>query len=72
MEVDKYQVFFAEHKRTKELVAIKCLKKGDVLQRDELDSIVTEKTVFQCVSTERHPFLVNLFASFQTPVRLQS
>jgi serine/threonine protein kinase len=62
------KVLLGEHRHTGELVAIKCIKKAEVLAREELDSMNTEKQVFQKINAARHPFLVNLFACFQTPV----
>lgn len=42
------------------------LKKGDVLARDEVESVMVEKRIFEVASKRQHPFLVNLFAGFQT------
>uniref|UniRef100_A0A8C6UZ51 protein kinase C n=1 Tax=Neogobius melanostomus TaxID=47308 RepID=A0A8C6UZ51_9GOBI len=49
------------------LYAIKALKKGDIVARDEVESLMCEKRIFEVVNSSRHPFLVNLFACFQTP-----
>ncbi|XP_048345755.1 serine/threonine-protein kinase N1 isoform X2 [Sphaerodactylus townsendi] len=53
--------------RTGELFAIKALKKGDIVARDEVESLMCEKRIFEAVTHSRHPFLVNLYACFQTP-----
>nr|CAA73558.1 Protein kinase C-related kinase (PRKSD) [Suberites domuncula] len=60
------KVLMAEDKKTKELVAIKVLKKGDIVARDEVDSLMSEKRIFETVNSIRHPFLVNLHSCFQT------
>ena len=60
----------AERKSSNELVAIKCIKKSEVIAREELDSMVTEKNVFRQINANRHPFLVNLYACFQTQVKI--
>uniref|UniRef100_A0A8C1PCT4 Protein kinase N2 n=1 Tax=Cyprinus carpio TaxID=7962 RepID=A0A8C1PCT4_CYPCA len=60
------QVLLAEYKTTGEMFAIKALKKGDIVARDEVDSLMCEKRIFETVNSVRHPFLVNLFACFQT------
>ncbi|XP_043858235.1 serine/threonine-protein kinase N2 isoform X3 [Dromiciops gliroides] len=60
------KVLLAEYKNTNELFAIKALKKGDIVARDEVDSLMCEKRIFETVNSVRHPFLVNLFACFQT------
>uniref|UniRef100_A0AAQ5Y219 protein kinase C n=1 Tax=Amphiprion ocellaris TaxID=80972 RepID=A0AAQ5Y219_AMPOC len=60
------QVLLAEYKSTGEMFAIKALKKGDIVARDEVDSLMCEKRIFETVNSVRHPFLVNLFACFQT------
>uniref|UniRef100_A0A8C7HQI6 Protein kinase N2 n=1 Tax=Oncorhynchus kisutch TaxID=8019 RepID=A0A8C7HQI6_ONCKI len=60
------QVLLAEYKSTGEMFAIKALKKGDIVARDEVDSLMCEKRIFEAVNSVRHPFLVNLFACFQT------
>uniref|UniRef100_A0A3P9K1P0 protein kinase C n=3 Tax=Oryzias TaxID=8089 RepID=A0A3P9K1P0_ORYLA len=61
------KVLLAEYKSTGEMFAIKALKKGDIVARDEVDSLMCEKRIFETVNSVRHPFLVNLFACFQTP-----
>lgn len=53
-----------------EYFAIKALKKGDIISRDEVESLLSEKRIFEVANTMRHPFLVNLFACFQTDVRI--
>uniref|UniRef100_A0A8C5EH71 protein kinase C n=1 Tax=Gouania willdenowi TaxID=441366 RepID=A0A8C5EH71_GOUWI len=60
------KVLLAEYKSTGEMFAIKALKKGDIIARDEVDSLMCEKRIFETVNSVRHPFLVNLFACFQT------
>jgi len=65
------QVLLAEYKPTREFFAIKALKKGDIIARDEVESLMSEKRIFEVANSLRHPFLVNLFACFQTPVIAQ-
>ncbi|XP_076833541.1 serine/threonine-protein kinase N2 isoform X2 [Brachyhypopomus gauderio] len=60
------KVLLAEYSNTGEMFAIKALKKGDIVSRDEVDSLMCEKRIFETVNSVRHPFLVNLFACFQT------
>uniref|UniRef100_A0A9J7YMS4 protein kinase C n=1 Tax=Cyprinus carpio carpio TaxID=630221 RepID=A0A9J7YMS4_CYPCA len=60
------KVLLAEYSITGEMFAIKALKKGDVVARDEVESLMCEKRIFETVNSVRHPFLVNLFACFQT------
>jgi len=62
------QVLLAQYKLTDEYFAIKALKKGDIISRDEVDSLMSERRVFETANTVRHPFLVNLMACFQTRV----
>lgn len=62
------QVMLTQYKRTGEYFAIKALKKGDIVARDEVDSLMSEKHIFEVANSTRHPFLVNLMACFQTPV----
>ncbi|KAG9343911.1 hypothetical protein JZ751_013298 [Albula glossodonta] len=61
------KVLLSEYKKTGCLYAIKALKKGDIVARDEVESLMCEKRIFETVNGSRHPFLVNLFACFQTP-----
>uniref|UniRef100_A0A8D0BCN0 protein kinase C n=1 Tax=Salvator merianae TaxID=96440 RepID=A0A8D0BCN0_SALMN len=61
------KVLLSELKRTGELFAVKALKKGDIVARDEVESLMCEKRIFEIVTQAQHPFLVNLFACFQTP-----
>ncbi|KAL0280061.1 UNVERIFIED_CONTAM: hypothetical protein PYX00_001469 [Menopon gallinae] len=60
------KVILAQYRNTKEYFAIKALKKADIIARDEVESLLSEKRIFEVANTIRHPFLVNLFACFQT------
>lgn len=60
------KVILAQYRSTNEYFAIKALKKGDIIARDEVDSLLSEKRIFEVANAIRHPFLVNLFACFQT------
>jgi protein kinase N len=60
------KVLLAEDKETSELVAIKVLKKADIISRDEVDSLMSEKRIFERINAVRHPFLVNLHCCFQS------
>ena len=62
------KVLLSEYKNTNEMFAIKALKKGDIIARDEVESLMSEKRIFEVANSMRHPFLVNLFACFQTEV----
>ncbi|NXA34918.1 PKN2 kinase, partial [Eudromia elegans] len=61
------KVLLAQYKATGKLYAIKALKKKDIINRDEIDSLNCEKRIFEVVNSSDHPFLVNMFACFQTP-----
>lgn len=60
------KVLLAEFKKTGKLYAIKALKKGDIVTRDEVDSLMCEKRIFEVINASQHPFLVNLHGCFQT------
>ncbi|MBN3296021.1 PKN2 kinase, partial [Amia calva] len=49
------------------MVAIKALKKVDIVARDKVHRLMCEKRILETVSSVRHPFLVNLLSCFQTP-----
>ncbi|XP_007542982.1 serine/threonine-protein kinase N2 [Poecilia formosa] len=60
------KVLLAEYKKSGKMFAIKALKKSEVITRDEVDSLVCEKRIFEVINSARHPFLVNLHGCFQT------
>lgn len=64
------KVMLAETKTTKKLYAIKVLKKEFIIENDEVESTRSEKRVFLIANKERHPFLLNLHACFQTETRV--
>jgi classical protein kinase C len=64
------KVMLAETKTTKQLYAIKVLKKEFIIENDEVESTRSEKRVFLIANKERHPFLLNLHACFQTETRI--
>ncbi|KAI2771548.1 hypothetical protein F4815DRAFT_450476 [Daldinia loculata] len=64
------KVMLAETKKSRRLYAIKVLKKEFIIENDEVESIRSEKRVFLIANRERHPFLTNLHACFQTETRV--
>ena len=64
------QVILSECKNTGEYFALKALKKGEIIARDEVESLMSEKRIFEVINAMRHPYLVNLFACFQTQVSI--
>ncbi|KAI5868700.1 hypothetical protein GGS23DRAFT_592454 [Durotheca rogersii] len=64
------KVMLAETKKSRRLYAIKVLKKEFIMEHDEVESIRSEKRVFLIANRERHPFLTNLHACFQTETRV--
>lgn len=64
------KVMLAETKSTRKLYAIKVLKKEFIIENDEVESTKSEKRVFLIANEERHPFLLNLHACFQTETRV--
>ncbi|XP_066572358.1 serine/threonine-protein kinase N2-like [Amia ocellicauda] len=64
------KVLLAEHVVTKEMVAVKALKKGDIIANGTVDRLQCERKILETVSSVRHPFLVNLIACVQTEVHV--
>ncbi|CAI5455679.1 unnamed protein product [Caenorhabditis angaria] len=60
------KVILSQHNPSKNYYALKILKKGDILGRDEVESLLVEKRIFEVASRAKHPFLVNLHGCFQT------
>ena len=53
-------MILAKYLNTGEYFAIKALKKGDIIVRDEVESLLAEKRIFEVANSMRHPFLVNM------------
>lgn len=63
------KVMLAEsNKQRHRYFALKTLKKAEILFRNEIDSLMSEKRIFQTITDAHHPFLVNLVACFQSMV----
>ncbi|CCK69533.1 protein kinase C KNAG_0C04310 [Huiozyma naganishii CBS 8797] len=64
------KVILSKSKNTGSLCAIKVLKKDNIIQNHDIESARAEKKVFLLATETRHPFLTNLFCSFQTENRI--
>jgi hypothetical protein len=64
------KVMLAEAKKTRQLYAIKVLKKEFIVENDEVESTRSEKRVFLIANKDHHPFLLNLHSCFQTETRI--
>lgn len=64
------KVMLAEYVSNRKLCAIKVLKKNFIIENDEVESTKSEKKVFIVANQHKHPFLLNLYQSFQTENRI--
>lgn len=62
------KVMLAEHNKTKDIFAIKVLKKDVLVEDDDVECAIAEKNVL--AKACEHPYLTKMFACFQTPDRL--
>ncbi|KAI0225009.1 Serine/threonine kinase [Massospora cicadina] len=60
------KVLLAEELSTRNLYAIKVLKKEFIVENNEVEGTRSEKRVFLTANRERHPFLVGLHSCFQS------
>ncbi|XP_003374925.1 putative kinase domain protein [Trichinella spiralis] len=60
------KVILSKYRPNNNYFALKILKKADILSRDEVESLMAEKRIFEIVNRSKHPFLINLYACFQT------
>lgn len=56
-----------EKRDTKEVFALKSLRKEEIIDKDQIEHTKTEKMILEHVN---HPFLVNLVYAFQTPEKI--
>lgn len=61
------KVILTQKKDDKELYAVKIMNKGDVIEKNQIEQIKTEKEILEKV---RHPFLVGLEYCFHSPSRI--
>lgn len=61
------QVFLVRLKDTDKLYAMKVLTKEEMIQRNKVKRVMTEREI---LATANHPFIVTMYASFQTADRL--
>ncbi|VDP71335.1 unnamed protein product, partial [Schistosoma mattheei] len=62
------KVLLSQYHRDNKYYAIKSLKKAEIIFRNEVDTLLTEKRILQIITDAQHPFLINLIACFQTKV----
>ncbi|PXF45345.1 Serine/threonine-protein kinase nrc-2 [Gracilariopsis chorda] len=61
------QVFLVRLKGTDKLYAMKVLSREEMIQKNKVKRVMTEREI---LATANHPFIVTMYASFQTPDRL--
>ena len=61
------KVLLVEDKSNGEWLAMKVIRKEDIIQKDQLEHTKTEKMILTYIT---HPFLVNLVYSFQDPTKI--
>lgn len=64
------KVLLSKSKNTGRLCAVKVLKKDHIIQNHDIESARAEKKVFMLATMAKHPFLTNLYCSFQTENRI--
>ncbi|MCJ1286368.1 Serine/threonine kinase [Xylographa opegraphella] len=64
------KVMLAEKKASKELYAIKIQKKNRLVENGETSSPWTERRILTRATSTDHPFIVKLYATFQTETEL--
>ncbi|KAI8871675.1 kinase-like protein, partial [Ramicandelaber brevisporus] len=64
------KVMLAEERRSRQLYAIKVLKKDVIINQDEVESLRSERRVFEIANQTRHPFLVSLHSCFHNDTRV--
>ncbi|KAH3902544.1 protein kinase C SCDLUD_000123 [Saccharomycodes ludwigii] len=64
------KVLLAQSKNNNCLCAIKVLKKEHIIKNHDIESARAEKKVFLLATEAKHPFLTNLYCSFQTENRI--
>ncbi|CCE61825.1 hypothetical protein TPHA_0B01520 [Tetrapisispora phaffii CBS 4417] len=64
------KVLLSKSKNTGRVCAIKVLKKDHIIQNHDIASARAEKKVFLLATKTKHPFLTNLYCSFQTENRI--
>ena len=64
------KVLLGEHRQTSRIYAIKALKKADIFARDEVESLMCEKRILETCTNYGHPFLIHLYACFQTKLHV--
>ncbi|OCT72658.1 hypothetical protein XELAEV_18035642mg, partial [Xenopus laevis] len=60
------KIYRAKHKQSTETVAIKALKKEGIFSAWDANRIHLEKDILELATRKQNPFVVGLFASFQT------
>jgi serine/threonine protein kinase len=64
------KVVLAEAKESPRLYAMKVIEKQRLIENDEAESTAVAKRVFLQGKRERHPFIVDLQATFQTEIEV--
>ena len=61
------KVMAVQHKRTKEIFAMKTLKKHELQRRKQVERTQTERNILAQI---RNPFIVRLYFAFQSDTKL--
>lgn len=65
--IDRCKVMLVEYKSTKEIFAMKALKKDLLIDQDQIENVLLEKKI---LTDFEHPFLCSLIFCFQSLERV--
>ena len=64
------KVLLARTKMSKQVYAVKLMKKEFLVEKEDIESAINENAVLSIAANESHPFIVRVHSTFQTETRI--